>query len=82
MTVILLSFPKSTPILVEQNKRLLKHIRRPDYVYSPSTAHNPPTHSSFRQPASPTDPYNLMNSHIQQIFYQQPDRSFSFRFQA
>jgi len=73
MTVILLSFPKSTlilPILVEQNKRLLKHICLSDDVYSPRTAYKPPTESSFRQLASLTAPYNLMNSHIQQISYQ------------
>lgn len=82
MTVILLSFPKSTPILAEQNKRLPKHIYLPDDVYSLSKAHNPPTQSSFRQLASPTDPYHLMNSHSQQIFYQQPDGCCSFGLQA
>lgn len=73
MTVISLSFPKSTlilSILAEQNKRLMKHICLSDDVYSPRTAYKPPTHSSFRQLASPTVPYNLMNSHFQQISYQ------------
>lgn len=82
MTVILLSFAKSTLILAEQNKRLLKHIYLPDDVYSLSTAHNLPTQSSFRQLDSSTDPYHLMNNHSQQIFYQQPDDCCSFRLRA
>lgn len=68
MTVILLSCPKSAPILAEQNKRLLKHIYLPDYVYSLNTAHKPPTQRSFRQLDSPTDRYHLMNNEANKSF--------------